>query len=114
MKAEVYTYLHAFSAAFEQAWEAAQKLQPHLGLYRSELKRSYFRLEEARLQTLAEWGFLVEGLERTHHARLIKRKTQWEAQEEERIHKRDEAEKARWAWNGVKRSKKAVTREKEE
>jgi hypothetical protein len=103
VKAEVYTYLHAFSAAFEQAWEAAQKLQPHLGLYRSELKRTYFRIEEARLQTLAEWGFWVEGMERTHHARLIERKTQWEAEEQARIHRRDEAEKARWAWERRKK-----------
>ena len=37
MKAEAYAHLHAFSAAFEQAWDAAQKLQPHLDLTRGEL-----------------------------------------------------------------------------
>ena len=98
MKSEAYTYLHAFSAGIEQAWEAAQKLQPHLDLQRSQLKQTYYRLEEARQQTLAEWGALAEKLESAQHGRLIKQKTQWEAQEQERIRKRDEAEQARWAW----------------
>jgi hypothetical protein len=31
MKAEAYSHLYAFSAGFEQAWEAIQKLQPHFG-----------------------------------------------------------------------------------
>jgi hypothetical protein len=52
MKAETYAHLHAFSAAFEQAWDAAQKLQPHLDLTDSELKEIYFRLEQARFETL--------------------------------------------------------------
>src|SRR6266849_3869438 len=98
MKSEAYTYLHAFSAGIDQAWDAAQKLQPHLDLPRNQLKQTYYRLEEARLQTLAEWGVAVEGLERAQHDRLIKQKTQWKAQEQERIRKRDDVEQARFAW----------------
>jgi len=104
MKAEVYAHLHAFSSAFEEAWDAAQKLQPHLELGRDEMKRIYFRLQQARLETLVVLNELGADYERTCEHRIRKQKAQWETHEAERLRKRDEAEKARWALE--KRNKK--------
>ena len=81
MKAEAYAHLHAFSAAFEQAWEAAQKLQPHFDLTRGELKRIYFRLQETRLETLVVLTELSTGYERAAEQRIQKQKAKWEDHE---------------------------------
>jgi hypothetical protein len=98
MKAEAYAHLHAFSAAFEQAWEAAQKLQPHLDLTRSELEEIYFRLEQARFATLDHLTELANRFEDTAQRRIRKQRALWETQEAERLRKKSEAEKAQRAW----------------
>jgi hypothetical protein len=98
MKAEAYAHLHAFSAAFEQAWDAAEKLQPHLDLTRSELKEIYFRLEQARFETLDHLTELANRFEDSAQQRTRRERSRWEAQEAERIRKKSEAEQARWAW----------------
>jgi hypothetical protein len=98
MKAEAYAHLHAFSASFEQAWDAVQKLQPHLDLTRSELKEIYFRLEQARFETLDHLTELANRFEDTAQHRIRKQKASWETQEAERLRKKSEAEKAQWAW----------------
>jgi len=98
MKAEAYAHLHAFSAAFEQAWDALQKLQPHLDLTRSELKEIYFRIEQARFETLGHLAELANRFEDGAQHRIRKQKTLWETQEAERLRKKSETEQARWAW----------------
>jgi hypothetical protein len=98
MKAEVYAHLHTFSTAFEQAWDAAQKLQPHLDLAGSELKEIYFRLEQARFETLDHLTELANRFEASAQRRICKQKARWEAQEAERIRRKSEAEQAQWAW----------------
>jgi hypothetical protein len=106
MKAEAYALLHAFSAAFEQAWEAAQKLQPHLELRRDELRRIYIRLEQARFETLVVLTELSSDYERTAEHRIRKLKPRWEAEEAERIRKEHKAEQARWAWERREKKQK--------
>lgn len=105
MKAEVFTHLHAISAAFEQAWEAAQKLQPHLHLTRGELMTIYFRLQEARFETLSNLTEQTSLFVGTARNRTRRQKERWEAQEAERIRKRDEGEQARWAWEKQQKKK---------
>jgi hypothetical protein len=104
VKAEAYAHLHAFSAAFEQAWDATQKLQPHLELTRDQLRQIYVRLQQLRFETLAALTEESAGFERAAQSRIQKLKVRWDAQEAERIRKHDEAEQARWAWE--KRQKK--------
>jgi hypothetical protein len=88
MKAIVYMHLHIFSSAFEQAWDAAQKFQPHLDLTGSELKEIYFRLEQARFETLDHLTELANRFEDGAQRRIRKQKSRWEAQEAERIRKK--------------------------
>jgi hypothetical protein len=106
MKAEAYAQLHAFSAAFEQAWDAAQKLQPHLELRRDELRRIYIRLQQARFETLVVLTELSSEYERTAEHRIRKLKTRLENEEAERLRKQHEAEQARWAWQRQQKKRK--------
>lgn len=106
MKAEAYVHLHAFSAAFDQAWDAAQKLQPHLALTRDQLRQIYVRLQQFRFETLVVLNELGADYERAAEHRIRKLKTQWEAQEEERLRKQHEAEQARWAWEKQQKKQK--------
>lgn len=98
MKAEAYAHLHAFSAAFEQAWNAVQKLQPHLDLTRSEMKEIYFRIEQARYETLGHLAELANRFEDGAQHRIRKQKALWETHEAARLRKKSEAEQAQWAW----------------
>jgi hypothetical protein len=106
MKAEAYAHLHAFSSAFDQAWDAAQKLQPHLELTRDQLRRIYVRLQQFRFETLAALTEESAGFERAAVSRIQKLNVRWEAQEQERIRKHDEAEQAQWAWEKQQKKQK--------
>ena len=98
MKAEAYAHLHAFSAAFDQAWDAVQNLQPHLELRRDELRRIYIRLQQARFETLVVLDELGTDYERTVEHRVRKLKVLWETQKADHLRRQNESEQARWAW----------------
>jgi hypothetical protein len=91
MKVEAFAQMHAFSAALEQAWDAAEELQPHLGLRRAELRRVYVRRNQARFATLVVLTERSADRGRGAEHRIRKLKARWEAAERER-HRKQGAE----------------------
>ena len=113
MKAEVYAHLHAFSASFEQAWDAVQKLQPHLDLTRSELKEIYFRLEQARFETLDHLTELANRFEDTLNIVSGNKRRCGKPRRRSGFGRRAKPKRPDGHGNGARR-RKAMVREKQE